>query len=93
MSAPPDLVLADMVMPKMGGRELVRRLRERWPSLRALYMSGYTSDPAEAPDALGPHAMFIDKPFHGDELAAKVREALDMPLASEAAGVPLETVS
>jgi hypothetical protein len=69
-----DLVLTDVVMPKVSGRELARRLRERWPAIKVLFMSGYDDAPVE--DAAGE---FIHKPFSTDRLAAKVREVLRSP--------------
>ena len=73
------LVLTDMVMPKMSGRELGGRLREIRPDLKMIYMSGYTDDVLVGTGALGPGMSFLQKPLHPDALAAKVREALDSP--------------
>jgi len=71
------LVLTDMVMPKMSGRELSDRLRELRPELKVIYMSGYTDDVLVRTGALGPGMSFLQKPLRPDVLAAKVREALD----------------
>jgi len=72
-----DLVLTDLVMPEMGGRELVERLRARHPRLKVLYMSGY-SDKAITPDGiLPPGTGFVEKPFSVDQLMQRLREILD----------------
>ncbi len=78
-SAEIDLVLTDIVMPKMNGRELADRLREIRPELKVVYMSGYTDDVLVRTGALGPGMSFLQKPLRPDVLAAKVREALDSP--------------
>ncbi len=71
-----DLVLTDVVMPGMKGRELVNRLEKIRPSLKVLYMSAYTEDDAVNIGILSPGTSFIEKPFSPDQLAAKVREVL-----------------
>ena len=71
-----DLLLTDLVMPGMGGRELVRVLRSEGRAIPTLYMSGYTKD-AVMRSELDPDIMVVEKPFSQDELAAKVREVLD----------------
>ncbi len=72
-----DLLLADVVMPDMNGRDLSTKLRERRPTLKALFMSGYSDDAPEHRSVLEPGAEFIQKPFSVGGLAAKVREVLD----------------
>ncbi len=74
-----ELVLTDMTMPLMNGRELVGRLSEMEPNIRVLYMSGFTHDLAMQRGDLGSGAAFIAKPFTPSELARKVREVLDVP--------------
>ncbi len=69
-----DLVLTDMVMPRMGGRELAENLRQARPDVRVLYMSGYTENGVFQGGAGG---LFLQKPFSLGELARKVRAALD----------------
>ncbi|HUR92834.1 MAG TPA: ATP-binding protein [Gemmatimonadaceae bacterium] len=71
-----DLLLTDLVMPGMGGRELVRVLRERNRAMPTLYMSGYTKDAVMRAE-LDPDIMVLEKPFSQEELASKVREVLD----------------
>ena len=70
------LVISDLVMPEMGGRELVERLRERIPDLRFLFLSGYPSDPASDQGSGGAPA-FLQKPFSPMALLREVRRALD----------------
>jgi signal transduction histidine kinase/ActR/RegA family two-component response regulator len=71
-----DLVLTDVVMPGMKGRELVERLAKLRPALRVLYMSAHTEDDAINIGILSPGTAFIGKPFSPDELAGKVRDVL-----------------
>jgi signal transduction histidine kinase/ActR/RegA family two-component response regulator len=71
-----DLVLTDVLMPGMKGRELVSHLIEMRPDLKVLYMSAYTEDAAINIGVLNPGTEFIEKPFGPDDLAAKVREVL-----------------
>ena len=74
---PIDLVLTDVVMPGMKGRELVERLANLRPGMKVLYMSAYTEDAIINFGILDPGTAFIEKPFSPDELACKVREVLD----------------
>jgi signal transduction histidine kinase/ActR/RegA family two-component response regulator len=71
-----DLVLTDVLMPGMKGRELVERLAKLRSSVKVLYMSAYTEDDAISIGILSPGTAFIEKPFSPDELAVKVREVL-----------------
>jgi signal transduction histidine kinase/CheY-like chemotaxis protein len=70
------LVVTDMVMPEMGGRELFAHVARLRPEAKILFMSGYTEDAALHDNALAPGAMFLDKPFTPVTLTRKVREAL-----------------
>jgi two-component system, cell cycle sensor histidine kinase and response regulator CckA len=65
-----DLLLTDLIMPRMGGRELARRLREERPTLRVLYMSGYADSDREL--ELSSTEAFLEKPFNPVALTAKV---------------------
>ena len=73
----PDLLVSDIVMPKLGGPELARQLLARLPALRVILMSGYTDDAIVLHGDLDPEIAFLGKPFAPDELAQKVREVLD----------------
>jgi CheY-like chemotaxis protein len=70
------LVLTDVVMPEMGGKELADRLARRWPDLKVLYMSGYTGQAIARRGSLDEGAWFISKPFEPAELVSKVRAVL-----------------
>jgi two-component system, cell cycle sensor histidine kinase and response regulator CckA len=77
LDGPVDLVVADIVMPGGTGVDMMRKLRARKPSLRVLYVSGYT-DQSVADETEGdPCAMFLAKPFTADVLARRVRDILD----------------
>ena len=71
------LLLTDVVMPEMNGRELANTLLSLYPHLKCLFMSGYTADVIAHHGVLEPEVHFIHKPFSTVDLAAKVREALD----------------
>ena len=73
---PIALVLTDLVMPEMGGRELASRLRIVSPTSRVLFMSGYTEDAVLRQSVMEPGSVFLDKPFTFETLIRKVREAL-----------------
>ena len=72
-----DLVICDVVMPEMGGRELGQHLAMFDPDLCVLYMSGYTGDDVFQRGLLDPGAPFQQKPFSPGTLASKVRTMLD----------------
>ncbi|MFW5739151.1 MAG: PAS domain S-box protein [Myxococcota bacterium] len=72
-----DLVLTDVVMPKMSGVVLVERLQPVKPGFRVLYMSGYTDDAISRHRILDEGKPFLQKPFRPLELVRKVREVLD----------------
>ncbi|MGA2225071.1 MAG: ATP-binding protein [Syntrophobacteraceae bacterium] len=71
------LLITDVVMPEMNGRELAERLNAFLPDLKCLYMSGYTADVIAHRGILEEGVNFIRKPFGSDDLAAKVRQVLD----------------
>jgi two-component system cell cycle sensor histidine kinase/response regulator CckA len=79
-----DLLLTDVVMPGMNGRELATQLRGLDPTLRVLFMSGYSSDVVEENGLLPSDVALITKPFSPTALAARVRDVLDAPAASGA---------
>jgi DNA-binding response OmpR family regulator len=74
---PIHLLLTDVVMPLMGGRDLAKRLRELRKGTKVLFMSGYTDDAGIHLGALEPGTGFIQKPFTPDSLSRKVRDVLD----------------
>ncbi|MDE3035845.1 MAG: response regulator, partial [Nitrospirota bacterium] len=74
---PIHLAVIDLVMPGMGGRDLIRRLVPRHPNLKILYMSGYTDQPVDLEDRPDSVKGFLQKPFPPDVLLRAVRERLD----------------
>jgi two-component system cell cycle sensor histidine kinase/response regulator CckA len=72
-----DLVLTDVVMPQMSGRELVQMLEGLQPGIKVLYMSGYTDDAIVRHGLLDQEIAFLQKPFTPEALTCKVREVLD----------------
>jgi signal transduction histidine kinase len=72
-----DLLLTDMVMPQLGGRELADRLKAMWPGVKVLFISGYTDDAVVHHGVLEPGIAFLPKPFSSRILVRKVREVLD----------------
>ena len=71
-----DLVITDVVMPGMGGRELVKQLAQTRPETKVLYLSGYTEDAIVSEGTIESGAAFLQKPFTLQNLARKVREVL-----------------
>ena len=72
-----DLVLTDVIMPEMGGPELVKQLSEQYPHIKVVYMSGYTDNAISHHGVIEEGIAFINKPATPDELGQKVRDVLD----------------
>jgi len=75
-AGPIHLLLTDVVMPRMTGRELAEQLRPARPAMKVLYMSGYAEDVIASRGLLDPGLLHIPKPFASEALARKVREVL-----------------
>jgi two-component system, cell cycle sensor histidine kinase and response regulator CckA len=76
-SEPIDLLITDVVMPQMGGRQLAEKLVEFMPQLPVLFVSGYTDDALVRESVLDADVDFIKKPFTLEHVSRKVRELLD----------------
>ncbi|MCS6776162.1 MAG: GAF domain-containing protein [Chloroherpetonaceae bacterium] len=76
----PDLLVTDVVMPQMGGRQLAMQLSREYPGLRVLYISGYTDNAGFYQRDLKASEAFLAKPFRPADLMRAVRELLDRPL-------------
>ena len=71
------LLLTDVVLPEMNGRELSKRLALARPELKCLFMSGYSADAVGDHSVLESTVSYISKPFSFDELLTKIRSVLD----------------
>ena len=71
------LMITDVVMPGMGGREIEERLRPLRPDMKVIYMSGYTDNAILHHGVLSPEIEFLQKPISSETLKRKVREVLD----------------
>jgi YesN/AraC family two-component response regulator len=72
-----DLVLTDVVMPEMGGHDLVERLRARRPDLRVLFMSGFAERAFTSDGSMPAGTGYLEKPFTVETLMRRLREVLD----------------
>jgi two-component system cell cycle sensor histidine kinase/response regulator CckA len=87
-----DLLLTDVVMPEMNGRELAELLVAEYPDLRVLFTSGYPADAVLRRGIAMAEAAFIEKPYPMEALAIKVREVLDAPATQHALAPALRDV-
>ncbi|MBI5656811.1 MAG: response regulator [Geobacter sp.] len=78
-TAPYDLLVSDVIMPGMNGPELYDRILDRFPDTKALFISGYTDDPAFTNITRSSAVSFLAKPFAVDALLTQVRELLGNP--------------
>jgi DNA-binding response OmpR family regulator len=79
-----DLVVLDVIMPRMGGREAAREIRARDPEARILFVSGYAPDETDGGRDWSLGEDFLLKPYDTDTLLARVRGLLDRPRAADA---------
>ncbi len=77
---PIDLMVADVVMPRMSGRELADKLSASRPEMKVLYMSGFTDKAIVHQGILDANVAFLQKPFSPQDLARKIRDVIDQPL-------------
>src|SRR5207244_3415044 len=78
---PIHLLLTDVVMPEMGGKQLAEALRETRPDTKVLYTSGYADNAVIQHDLVVPGFAFLQKPFAPSTLSRKVRDMLGPPVA------------
>lgn len=76
-SAAIDLLVTDVIMPNMNGYELAKQLKQCYPALKVLYISGYPDDVLDEHNISSERLALLEKPFSADTLARKVRELLD----------------
>ena len=81
-----DVVVTDVVMPQMGGPELVEKLRHRQSGFGVIFMSGYTEVAALENASIAPGASLLNKPFSSELLAQKVSEGMSSIAKARAAG-------
>ena len=72
-----DLLITDVIMPGMGGKDLSEKLHDKYPELKVLYISGYTDNSIVHNGVLEERVAFLQKPFSVQNLTQKVREVLD----------------
>ena len=91
-SAPPDLLITDVVLPQTSGVKLAQRLASGYPNMKVLYISGYTADAIVHHGARNSDFVFLSKPFSLNALGRKVRAALDTtPVSVQSAHAAAQT--
>lgn len=83
IEGPVDILITDLIMPKIGGRELAKHVVEQMPNCKVLLISGYTEDAVLMHGIMNDEFSFLQKPFTPSQLAKKVRECLDPMDAGE----------
>ena len=81
-----DLVITDIVMPEMGGRQLAEKLLSRYPGIKVLLMTGYTNDDVVRQLIDGERVMFLRKPFSASRIVKSIRDILDRERSLRIAG-------
>ena len=81
-SQPVDVLLTDVIMPKLSGKELADRILRVDDSIKVIFMSGYTDDVISEEGILDEHEMFLQKPFSARDLLEKLQDAFEGPAAS-----------
>ncbi len=75
---PYDMIITDVVMPRMNGIELIKAVRDFWHDIKYMYISGYTPEDISEGKITPKTRQFLQKPFNSETLARKIREVLDM---------------
>jgi CheY-like chemotaxis protein len=78
-AGPIDLLITDVIMPGIGGRQLAHDLAKQRPATRVMFVSGYTDNTISDQGAIDSHIAFLQKPFSHESLTNKVRQVLDDP--------------
>ena len=78
-ATPPRLLITDLVMPRMNGKELSKRVRKRFPDIHVIIVSGYTDNYYVHRGELQEGIVFLHKPYSAKDLALKIRQAIDNP--------------
>jgi CheY-like chemotaxis protein len=79
LDRPVDVLLTDVIMPDMNGKELFSKVEKKFPGLKVIYMSGYTDDIIAHHGVLSGDVHFLQKPFSIQDVASKIRSVLDRP--------------
>jgi two-component system, cell cycle sensor histidine kinase and response regulator CckA len=77
-----DLLMTDVIMPEMNGRDLAKSIMERYPGIRMVFMSGYTADVIARKGLLNREIHFIQKPFSLTDLGRMLSETRDSTVTS-----------